>query len=260
MILDFHTHIFPSSIAQKATDNVGNYYGINMEGDGTVGTLIANMQSCGVTHSLVFSSATAATQVVNVNDFVVAQIALHKQLLGFGTIHYEYPDIAGEIKRIKQIGLRGIKMHPDFQNFDMDAPYMDPIYQAAEGFLPIIVHVGDENSVLSAPRKLRNVMDRFPNLTVVAAHMGGYTKWDEAEKYLYGTRAYLDTSSTFVRLTPMKIKQLIYEHGADKVLFGSDYPHQLPSNALRDIHSLDLSVDDQEKVLYKNAAKLLNLE
>lgn len=259
-IIDFHCHVFPENIAEKATKNVGNYYNIQMHGNGTAEHLIKSAQGIDVCGFLVHSSATRVEQVQSVNNFVADCTKKYKQFIGFGTIHKDYENTEEEIKRIKAIGLSGLKLHPDFQNFVVDEPDMMNIYALAEHYkLPILVHAGDENTQNSTPAGIANVIDTFPKLKMVAAHMGGYSVWDEATRCLYGKNIYFDTSSTTVRISHERLRELIYLHGAHRVLFGSDYPVQTTKQAYDDIMRLNMPEKDVQCILYKNAVKLLGL-
>lgn len=257
-VIDFHTHIFPDPIAQKATDYVGGYYGLSMEGDGTASMLLAGAPA-DISGFVVHSSATKPSQVVSVNSFIAQMVSMHPQFIGFGTLHDDYEDNEGELQRLITLGMKGIKLHPDFQGFDIDDKKMLPIYEMLQDRLPVLIHVGDEQTDASSPRRLRRVMDMFPRLTIIAAHMGGYSAWDEASEYLYGRQIYFDTSSTTCKVAPSELKRMIYRHGVDKVVFGSDYPCQSTNSALSQICDLGLTSLQLDMVLYKNAINILGI-
>lgn len=259
-VIDFHCHVFPEAVAAKATNNVGNYYSINMQGKGLATELESFNKNFPVKGYVIHSSATTPHQVPHVNDFIADYVKKDSCFIGLGTIHPGYENYKQEIYRIKTLGLKGIKFHPDFQGFKIDDPEMFPIYDflASQG-LPALFHVGDENTDNSTPQAMAAVLDMFPNFTVIAAHMGGFSKWDEAEKCLYGKNVYFDTSSTVIRISHEHLRELIYEHGTDKILFGSDYPVQTTQQAYEDMQKLNLPQEDLEKILHKNAEKLLGL-
>lgn len=255
--IDFHVHIFPDSIAQKATDHVGEYYGIRMQGNGSVNQALEDGKEANLTKMVVFSAATKPEQVQDINQFIAENQKNHLEFFGFGTVHARQENIEEEVERIMKLGLHGIKIHPDFQGFSIDDTAMYPVYDAAQGRLPILFHMGDAHSDLSQPRRLRKIMELFPKLTVVAAHMGGYLAWDQAREYLYGTRAYLDTSSTLICVSPEKMKDMIRLHDSQRILFGSDYPLLLPSYALQQLKALHLAPSVWDKIVYQNAGALL---
>lgn len=181
MIIDAHAHIFPDKIASRAADGISSFYDIPVRFDGSVGQLLKINRKAGVDRAIVQSVATVPEQVRNINNFISEQVRLHpEQLIGFGALHPDFPDIAGETERIISLGLRGIKLHSDFQRFNIDDPKAFPIYEAAEGRLPILFHCGDARYDYSSPKRLYSVMKRFPKLTIIGAHLAGWTKWDEA--------------------------------------------------------------------------------
>ncbi len=258
-IIDAHTHIFPSKVAIKATQATGNYYGAQMYGDGTIEDLLNKGKEINVYKYIVHSTATRADQVESINDFIADAQAMNESFIGFGTLHPELTDVKLEINRLITLGLKGIKLHPDFQDFNIDDPSMMPIYEALEGRLPVLMHMGDEKRTSSSPKRLANVLDKFPKLIVIAAHLGGYQMWDDSIKYLVGRNLYLDTSSSLAFLDKEKSTYIIKEHGTNKVLFGTDYPMWSHEEELQRFYSLDLTTEEQEQILWKNASNLLNL-
>ena len=114
-IIDFHAHAFPEEIAQKAVNHIGNHYTIKMQGKGILPDLLQSADKSGIDYIVIHSTATKASQVKNVNDWVASHAT--ERLIGFGTLHPDMTDCEEEIERIISLGLRGIKLHPDFQGF-----------------------------------------------------------------------------------------------------------------------------------------------
>lgn len=258
-IFDFHDHIFPDNIAEKAVSNIGRYYGISMWGKGTVCALLESGSKIGVLHYLVHSSATHAGQVKAINDYIAGVISGHTNLIGFGTLHSGLDDIAAEVQRLITLGLLGIKLHPEFQHFTIDDPSMLPVYAAIEGKLPLLIHMGDENADTSSPIRLSRILDQFPKLVVIAAHLGGYRMWDQSMECLVGRSLYMDTSSSLAFLKPEKAVEIIRRHGTDKILFGTDFPMWGHEDELNRFLALGLSESENRAILYENAAKLLGI-
>lgn len=259
-IIDVHTHLFPELIRQKAVASIGGYYDLAMHGTGEVEDLIGHGSPCNVVKYVVHSAATRAEQVQTINQFIKALQDNDDKLIGFGTIHQRTKNPREVVDEIIDMGLNGIKLHPDFQRFYIDNPKMFPIYEAMEGRLPLMIHMGDENSDASSPARLLNVIKRFPSLTVIAPHLGGYTMWDEAMETIVGQNIYLDTSSSLAFLPKEKAVDIIRAHGSDKVLFGTDYPMWLHEDELERFFALGLSDEENEKILYCNAAKLFGIQ
>jgi len=258
-VIDAHAHIFPDKVAERAVQSIGGYYNLPMSGSGTVDGLIKSGEAMGVSHYLVHSTATRPEQVDAINAYISATCAADSRLIGFGTLHPDVEDLPASFENLRGLGLKGIKLHPEFQNFNLDDAVMMPIYAIAEGKLPLLIHMGDENRDSSTPERLANVLDRFPNLTVIAAHLGGYQMWEQAAECLAGRRIYLDTSSSLAFMTPEAATALIRRHGATKILFGTDYPMWLHQEELERLHRLDLSDEERERILWRNAAELLGL-
>ncbi len=257
-IIDMHCHIFPEKISAKAVDSIGNYYYLPMYGKGTIEDLQLQGEKAGIRKYLVHSTATKLDQVSSINDFIAKVQVKGSSCVGFGTLFPGLGDVEDEVKRILAMGLHGVKLHPEFQGFNIDDESMIPIYRALEGRLPILMHMGDENSDASNPYRLAKIIDKFPDLTVIAAHMGGYRRWEESMKYLVGRKVYFDTSSTLAILDSNKVVEIIRKHGVHKVLFGSDYPMWSPAEEIERFLNLDLTPKEQNMILWENGIALLN--
>ena len=196
----------------------------------------------------------------DVNDFLArTQREYPGRFLAFGTLHPDYGDLRGELARIRELGLHGLKFHPDFQHFAIDDPRMFRIYEMVGDTLPMLFHVGDRTSDLSAPRRLAAVLDVMPELRVVAAHFGGYCAWEEARRDLIGRDLWIDTSSSLPHLPAAEAAQMARDHGIDKVLFASDYPAVRHRRAIHDVLSLGLTPEENELVFHRNAERWLGL-
>lgn len=259
-IIDSHAHIFPEKIAEKAVESIGNYYGLDMSSSGTAEDLLETGNKINVYKYVVHSTATRAEQVKPINDFIAEMQEKYHCFIGLGTLHPELPDIDSEVDRIIELGLNGIKLHPDFQEFNIDDESMLPIYRAVEGRLPVLMHTGDEVKTSSRPKRLARVLDMFPDLTVIAAHLGGYQMWDESLEYLVGRNLYLDTSSSFFRLDTEKVAEIIRRHGVDKVLFGTDYPMWTHEDELGRFDNLRLTEEERRLILFENACRLYKIQ
>lgn len=260
-VFDAHCHIYPAKIAQKAAaatakfyDNLGETY------DGTVPTLFDN--GGGIDCFLVQSVATRPEQVRSINEFIAAEAAqFPDRLYGFGALHPESGDIAGDIAHLRALGLHGVKLHPDIQRFRLDSPKCFALCEQCEGVLPLLLHTGDRRYSFSNPAQLLPLLRRFPKLTVIAAHFGGYSVWNEAAEQLAGRfeNLWVDSSSSLFALDAARAREIIAAYGADRVLFGTDYPMWNPSEELARFRGLHLPRQDEENILYDNAARLFGL-
>lgn len=260
MIIDFHAHIYPGKIAEKASKVIGEFYDMPMCYNGSVQRLLESGSEIDVTKYIVHSTATKPEQVESINNFIIEETRLHSEFIGFGTIHPDYQNFESELERIKKAGLKGIKLHADFQKFQMDDEKMDKIYDAVQNQgLVVLAHAGDYRFDFSSPKRIANVIKKHPDLKFVAAHFGGYTEWNKSEEFLVGKNVFFDTSSTLFKLPIEKAMQMIKKHGVEKFLFGTDYPMWNHKEEFERFSKLSLSEEEKQMILYKNAANLLDL-
>lgn len=264
-IFDTHVHIFPDKIASKASVNIGKFYDLAMEYDGSVTKELELVEENHVDKCLVQSVATTASQVTHINDFIAKAVNEHSdKFVGFCSLHPDLTKekIEAEVDRIISLGLKGIKLHPDFQKFKIDDREAYKIYEIAEDRkLPILFHTGDFRYEYSSPSRLANVLGDFPKLIAIGAHFGGWSEWDEGERCLADKEnVYVDTSSSFYSMSPEKAKEYINAFGEDRVMFGTDYPMWNLKNELEYMDKISLSDEAREKIMYKNACKLLGVE
>lgn len=267
MIVDCHTHIFPDKIAPRVLKMNEEELALKPYGTGTFNGLISYMDEAGVEFSVVLGVAPSGQLVKVTNDWLLS--LSHPRLILFGTVTPDYEHWKEEIGRIKADGIRGIKINSLFQNIIPDDPSMYPIYEKlAEEEMFVFFHSGkgegeaEEASVRSTPERLRRVHDDLPALKMIIAHFGGYGMLDEARKYLVGQDLFLDTSycPTVKDLDPREVVKLIRDHGADHILYGTDYPwgKQGPSQGWEHsfIRDLPLKEEEKEMILWKNALGL----
>lgn len=262
-IFDAHCHIFPEKIAAKASLNIGKFYDLHMGFDGSVKTLMELYTKAGVDKCLVQSVATTPAQVQSINNFIAESVNAHPDMLvGFCALHplMEKKEIETEIDRAISLGLKGIKLHPDFQQFKIDERKAYDIYEAAEGRLPILFHTGDFRYDYSSPKRLADALKDFPKLIAIAAHFGGWSVWDEGKRYLADNpNVYVDTSSSLYTLSPENALEHIRAFTPDRVMFGTDYPMWNIEDELKYMDKLELTDGEREKVMYKTACKLLKV-
>lgn len=257
-VIDCHCHIYPAKIAERAVQGVGNFYGIPMDSpDGTADGLLASCEGSPIKKFIVHSVATRADQVENINTFIASECKKHPEFIGFMTLHQDTPDPVAEIERACDLGLQGIKLHPDTQQVNMDDSRLMNIYEIAEGRLPIIMHTGDYRYDFSHPRRMRNVLRAFPRLVVDAAHFGGWSVFDLALEYLQNENCYVDVSSAMAFIGLRRTVELCRAYGCERVMFGSDFPMWNPAVELEAFLSAGFSDEELELMLYKNAERFL---
>ena len=258
-IINAHCHIFPNHLAQKAVESIGAFYDIPLVKQGICEDLIQEAQENNIAKVLVHSTATKPEQVTGINQFILDSVEKHEELIGFGTLHPHYENLEQEFQKILQQGLKGIKIHSDFQEVNLDDPAMDVIYELVGDQVPILFHVGDPKKDYAHPKRLKRVMDRFPALRPIAAHMGGYTVWNEALDLFEHRQIWYDTCSSFYYLTDEKIQEIISRKGTDYILFGTDYPMWNAKEELKRLFSLGYNEETLQKILSGNCMDLLKL-
>jgi len=261
-VIDAHCHIYPDKIAARACAGTDRFYGTTASCSGTVGELLEKKRGR-IDRFLVHSVATTPAQVGSINRFISEQVQNHPMtLFGFGTLHPESEDIAGDFYQLLELGLQGVKLHPDIQAFALDDPRALKIFELCEREnIPALLHTGDYRYDYSNPNRLLPVLKAYPSLTVIGAHLGGWSVWESACDQLSGfSNLYVDSSSTFPFFDKDKAKELICRWGFDRVLFGSDYPMWDPERELDVFLSLDLGEEANRKILGENAKKLFGLE
>ena len=260
-IIDAHCHIYPDKIAQKASDSTGDFYKIPSLLDGKISTLLEHGEKAGIGHFVVQSVATTPKQVSSINNFIADSVAnSNGKFTGLGTLHPDSDDIEADVREIIDLGLKGVKLHPDIQKFKIDDYRMLKIYELCEGELPILIHTGDYRYDFSNPNRMMPILDIYKNLPVIGAHFGGWSIWEEATQKLKEYKNfYVDCSSSLYAMTPEKAKELIMEYGTKRVLFGTDYPMWKPETEIEKFMQIDLTEKQREDIFYNNTAKLFGI-
>ena len=262
-IIDCHCHIYPDKIADKAVRGISAFYDLPMAGAGTADDYKRRCEKAGIDRSVVFSVATSVRQVRSINRFIKEIVdGSGGRFIGLGTLHPESPDIKDDIDDLLSLGLRGVKLHPDVQGFKTDDYRCLKIYEYCEKLgLPVLLHTGDFRYDLSNVNRLKPILDAYTGLTVIGAHFGGWSLWEDSSRELAGyPNLYVDSSSSLYALEPETARDIVRRYGADRVLFATDYPMWDPSEELERFDRLGLTEEEKEKILWKNAAGLWNIE
>lgn len=262
MVVDFHTHAFPNHIAARALSALSDVAGLLPFTDGTLYSLRAVEQAAGIHHCAVLNIATSCSQQHPVNDFAASMNGGFFTM--FGSVHPDAPDVLDELDRIAALGLKGIKLHPQFQGFYVDEPRMIPIYEKAGNLgLITVFHAGEDIGLPDpwrcTPQRLRSVIPTFGGAPLVAAHLGGFLLWDDVERFLVGQNVYLDTSYCYGKVPMTQAARIARNHGTERILFGSDLPWSSPADEMRFVRHLGVSDEEEALILGGNAARLLGL-
>lgn len=258
-VTDAHCHIYPEKIAVKAIEATDGFYGATSKFTGTAENLASVCLKYGVDCAVVHSVATTPSQVRSINRFIAQEVKNSNGFFtGLGTLNPDGDDIKGDIEYILQLGLKGVKLHPDIQHFKADESKAVKIYEYCEAAeLPILMHTGDCRFDFSNPNRVLPILKAYPKLTVIGAHFGGWSVWEEAvEAFAEVDNFYVDCSSCFGFIDRTHVKELINQYDADRILFGSDYPMWNVNEELEALFSLELSENENRKILSENAAML----
>lgn len=260
MVIDFHVHCFPDDLAPKAVKLLGERADMLPRLDGTVEDVRSSMKKANVDCSVLLNIATKPTQTEKLNTW--AAEVNNNGIIAFGSVHPEYEEYEKELKRIKSLGLKGIKLHPDYQLFYVDEERVFPIYElAAKLGLIVVFHAGVDVGLPPPyhcnPQRLLKVIEAFPEGRFVAAHMGSYSYWDDVEKYLVGRNVYFDTSYCISCIDSRQIRRIIENHDSEKVLFATDSPWRDQQEEILKLKKLNLGMNVEEAILGSNALKLL---
>ena len=282
MIIDIHTHTFPDKIAAATLDKLKHLSHTIPFTDGTAAGLAASMARAGVDRSVVMPVATSPRQVPHVNDASARMNELGAQtgVLSFGCMHPDFDGWKEELARVRDLGLKGIKLHPQYQDTDFDDPrYLRILDRCGELGLVVLTHAGLDIGMPGkdncAPEMVARALDQVGPVKLVLAHMGGWRQWDRVEALLPGTGVYLDTSFSLGEITPLDdghyrpgdlplldeaaFLRMVRRFGPDRILFGTDSPWDDQETALARLRALPLEKSELDAILGSSARKLLEL-
>ena len=266
MIIDFHTHIFPEKIAGKTIESLENLSGIKASTNGTLEGLLASMERTGVDMSVIMPVATKPSQMESINAYAKEICDMYPgKLISFGGIHPDCEDYKSELNHIKELGLKGIKIHPDYQRVIIDdVRFMNIIEYASELGLVILTHAGIDiglpEPVHCPPQKMRKVIDKIKPEKMIVAHYGGWKQWQEVYEYLAGENVYLDTAFTFDYIEKEMFLKILQKHGEDKILFATDSPWSHAARDIGAVNNMPIADSIKQKIFSGNAKKLLQIK
>ena len=262
MVIDFHTHTFPDKIAKASMESLSKCSGITPHTDGTVDGLRRSMEEDGVSLSVILPVVTRPAQFETVNRVAAKICEKEEGLVSFGGIHPDCSDVKRKMREIKSLGLKGVKIHPAYQEVYMDdIRYLRILEAATEQGLIVSVHAGVDIG-LPAPvyaaveRIARAIRETAPE-KLVLAHLGGWKEWDAVEEMLAGENVYFDTAFLEDFIDDGQLLRIIRKHGADKILFGTDCPWSGQRESIERLEKLPLSEEEKRMIFAGNAEKLL---
>lgn len=270
MVVDFHTHIFPEKIAQRTIETLASKSANKPYTDGTELGLIGALNNAKAEIAVTFPVLTKPTQFESVTNFAMQINAKYQKgfprIISLAGIHPACDDIKGKMKFLKDNGFLGVKIHPDYQSTYIDDDgYLEILKCAKDYDLIVITHSGIDDGykgepVRCTPDRVLKVIEKIGHSKFVLAHFGAHKQWQEVLEKLAEKDVYFDTADTLNDIDQTLFKKILEKHGADKILFATDSPWRDIKTDLEIIKSFNLNKDTEEKILYKNAFKLLNIQ
>ena len=267
MIIDFHTHTFPDAISEKVLAKLSRLSHTKYFTDGSVRGLTASMKKASVDYSVNLPVMTSAEQVEKVNSALIAQkeTLMEQGILTFGGMHPEYENFKNELIRLRQHHVPGIKIHPAYQNTDIDDSKMMRIIDfASEQGLIVLTHAGIDigypDPVHCSPIHAKKLVDTLHPTHVILAHTGGWKQWDAVIELLTDPALYFDISFSFGVITSEQFLTILQQHGSKHLLFGTDSPWDSAAHTLTELNKLALTQEQMDDICYKNACRLLGLQ
>lgn len=273
MTVDFHTHVFPDKIAAgtvAALEKSGNTSSFS---DGTYDSLIRKMKIAGVDVSINLPVLTKPTQfdsilkfAISINEKFNSASMSEPGILSFAGMHPDIEDVEQKLSMIKESGIKGIKVHPDYQStFIDDEKYIRIFKEAKRLGLITVTHAGFDcaypgQPVKCTPERVIRVLDKLGGYDkLVLAHMGGNHFFSEVYDTLAGEEIYLDTAFVLPLFSESDFKRVIDKHGDGRVLFATDSPWRDISEDKTILKSFSLDAESEKKILSENAIKLLEI-
>ncbi len=263
MLIDSHFHAFSEKIAEKAITKLELTCKQKALTRGTLAEALSLFEEWGVDKGVLLPIATKPTQQTIINDWA----AEHNQgkIIAFGSVHPDANDVYEELQRIKALGLYGVKLHPDYQDFFIDEPRLDGFFSMLEEIgLPVTIHAGFDplspKKIHCQPEPCRHMLGQHPKLRVILAHLGGNYQWQESLDHICGMdgEVYLDTAYCLETPNDLLLK-MIRKHGSERVLFASDCPWTSSKATFEKLESIGLTEMEKDNIYYKNAANLFGL-
>ena len=269
MIIDFHTHVFPDKIAKSTVDALHNKSDNTPYTDGSVQGMLDAMERSGCDICVTLPVLTKPTQFESVTRFA-CQIndifsKTERKLISFGGMHPQCENIFDKMSELKSLGVKGVKIHPDYQNtFIDDDSYIEILRAAKELDMIVVTHAGIDDGYIGQPVKcppnlVKKVIDKVSLEKFVLAHYGGHLQWKEVLDVLAGENVYFDTAFCLHQIDEKTFKDILYKHGDDKILFATDCPWRDIKDDIAIIKSFNLGKETEDKIFYKNAIKLLGI-
>ena len=279
MIIDFHTHVLPPRIKESRSHYVDTdpafaqiYSGEKVK-IATAEDLIESMDRDGVDVSVIVNYGWSTHELcVETNDYILESITRYPgRLIGFCAVSSYVDDASlNEIERCVRAGAKGVgELRPDTQSTDFTRKEaMEPfVGMLRKHGLILLTHASEPVGHIypgkgkATPDMLYPFIANFPDLPVVCAHWGGGLPFYNLMPEVRGAmeNVYYDTAASPFLYRPEIYRLVTQLVGADRVLFGSDYPVLPASRLLKEIDTVGLPEEDRMEILSGNARRLLGI-
>ncbi len=221
--------------------------------------LAAGLRSQGISKGICSSVIAIIYDFREGNRELAQAVAAHPELLGYVTINLNYADEGiAEVDRYRRMpGFVGAKIHPMYSRQPLSSPAGRKVVAAlAERRFPLLVHT--YSSAVENPWAVVPVAKEHPELTIIMAHMGGDQWRDGIEAAKQSANLYVDPCATWADAD--KVAWAVRELGAERVLFGSDYPLFDAGYTLGMIEDAELAEEQRELILHGNAERIFGIE
>lgn len=280
-VIDFHSHNFPAALAPRAIEVMCsklvemNSLGrgeLRPVGDGTIATQLRDMDRAGVEFCV---NCPVATYPANFDAILRRACAVRAgqegteastRIVQLGSIHPEDPDFAEHVRLLRENGIPGIKLHPNYQSVRLDDPRLFPFFTALrDAGLFVISHSGFDPGYVHAPsvagpREIATLLAAVPGLQFVAAHLGG-----ECGNAVHATdlllpfeTCWIDTAAMFHHDDNPEAQRIVREWPSDRMVFGTDYFWRDQRHLIDWVKALRPDPRDQELIFHANAERLLD--
>lgn len=279
MIIDSHVHVYPPSFRerrQEIAQRDATFRELYANPDAVLATaddLLAAMDQAGIDVAVAVGIGWTSLEVAREANGYLAECVARSggRLLAFGSVNPAWGDDArAEVQRCAADGLAGIgELHPDTQGFSIDdVSLMGPLMALMKQMdMPLLTHASEPvghtypGKGTVTPDRLLRFIEGFPGQTVIAAHWGGglpvYALMPEVKAALADT--YFDTAASPFLYTPEVFPSLARIVGADRVLFGTDFPLIPHPRLLAQVRQSGLPAQEQALITGGNAARLFGL-
>jgi hypothetical protein len=236
----------------------------------SIDIVLEQMREAGIARSVLF--AVDGPILYSSNEFI-AEICRRypEKFIGFASVSPKNPDAPAILENaVKNLGLKGLKLHPPLQDFAPNDKIAWPLYQkAAQLNIPVVFHTGSTpfgslvKLAQADPMLLDEVAVAFPNLKIVMTHLG--TLWQN-EAFMVvekNPEVYIDTSAYPYEILQLLTPELVERVGENKFIFGTDFPmpYEGRTHRMKDhvdaVASLKVSHEIKEKIFFKNFEHLM---